>query len=332
MQNLTRFQDKVIFITGGTSGIGLATAMQFALEGAAHVIVCGRREAKWLAAQPYLQQKLSKEIASRIQYWPCDVRIEKQIKTIIEKIFDEFGRLDVCFNNAGVQPGVLTNSDSGFIGDIHFYGLVDDKDGSILYRIPPPQPNSSKQYLHTPRDPTQETTASPFAESEIATSCIGICYCLKWEMHYIFAKQPKNMPVSVINTSSRNGVLPDAHRPLYAASKAFIIAITKSIANQVAQKCKRENRQIVRVNVISPGPVDTPLEFAAFDVADPTDKKQYNDYVKAAATGVPMQRTAQPEEIAPTVLFLADSNASGYITGSNISIDGGHTGSPLLKS
>ena len=46
MQNSIRFQNRVIFITGGTSGIGLAIAAQFALEGAAHVIVCGRREAK----------------------------------------------------------------------------------------------------------------------------------------------------------------------------------------------------------------------------------------------------------------------------------------------
>jgi NAD(P)-dependent dehydrogenase (short-subunit alcohol dehydrogenase family) len=44
-----------------------------------------------------------------------------------------------------------------------------------------------------------------------------------------------------------------------------------------------------------------------------------------------MQRTAQPEEIAPTVLFLADNRTSAYITASNISVDGGHTGSPLLR-
>lgn len=45
-----------------------------------------------------------------------------------------------------------------------------------------------------------------------------------------------------------------------------------------------------------------------------------------------MQRTGQPEEIAPTVLFLAYTNSSSYITGANICIDGGHMGSPLLSS
>ena len=325
-----RFQNYVVFITGGTDGIGLATAAQFAAEGAAHIIVCGRRESKWQAAQTYLQQKLSKDRIAKIQYWPCDVRVEKQVQDTIKRIFDEFGRLDVCFNNAGVQPGIVTDPDSGFIGDMQFASFIDETDGSIMYRIPPPQPDSADKYLNTARDPMQKTVASPFAESEMATSCFGVSYCLKWEMHYIFTRQPKDIPVSIINTSSRNGVLPDSHRPLYAASKAFIIAITKSVANQAAQKCRRENRQSVRVNVVSPGPVDTSLEFAAFG-ADPADKAQYKHYVDAATIGVPMQRTALPEEIAPTVLFLADHKSSGYITGANISVDGGHTGSPLLR-
>lgn len=72
------------------------------------------------------------------------------------------------------------------------------------------------------------------------TGCIGVSYCLKWELHYIFAKQPKDLPVSIINTASRNGVLPDARRPLYAASKAFILAMTKSVGNRL-----RKNRCMI---------------------------------------------------------------------------------------
>ena len=86
---------------------------------------------------------------------------------------------------------------------------------------------------------------------------------------------------------------------------------------------------MIRVNAVSPGPVDTPLEFAAFG-ASADDPAQYKGYVRAATVGVPMKRTAQPEEIAPTVLFLADPATSSYITGANICVDGGHTGSPLL--
>lgn len=326
--NTVKFKNKVVFISGGTSGIGLATAVQFALEGASHIIVCGRRKSKWADAQKYIKEKLSPEQQKRIEYWPCDVRVEAQVKNLIDQIFTKFGRLDVCFNNAGVQPGIVTGADSGFITGMFFESSI-AADGSIMYRIPPPQPESSPEFKNAPRKPTQMTPASPFCESEIATSCIGVFYCLKWEIHYILQKQPKDLPVSIINTSSRNGVLPDSHRPLYAASKAFILALTRSTANQVAQKAVTEKRAMIRVNAISPGPIDTPLEFAAYGAA-PQNKKQYASYVKAATVGVPMKRTGQPEEIAPTVLFLADPLSSSYITGANICIDGGHTGSPLL--
>lgn len=323
-----RFQDKVVFISGGTSGIGLATAVQFALEGAAHVIVCGRRKSKWMDAQKYIDEKLSGTQKNCIEYWPCDVRVEDQVQKTIAKIFDEYGRLDVCFNNAGVQPGVVTGADSGFITDMFLQSSIAE-DGSIIYRIPPPQPDSGAEFQHAAREATQTTPASPFTESEIATSCIGVFYCVKWEVYYSFAKQPKDLPVSIINTSSRNGVLPDSHRPLYASSKAFILALTRSVSNQVAQKSFAEKRAMIRVNAVSPGPIDTPLEFAAYG-ATMGDPQQYKAYAKAAAVGVPMRRTGQPEEIAPTVLFLGDPATSSYITGANICVDGGHTGSPLL--
>lgn len=325
--NSSRFKDMIIFISGGTSGIGLATAVQFIQQGASQVIVCGRRQSKWDEAQPYIHKKLSKEQQKLLHYWSCDVRVEHQVSKLINEIFNEFGRLDVCFNNAGVQPGIITGPNSGFIGEMQFESSLGE-DGSIIFRIPPPQPQTSSN-IFASIHPTQMTSASPFCESEIATTCIGVFYCLKWEMHYIFERQPKEFPVSIINTSSRNGVLPDSHRPLYAASKAFVLALTKSIANQVAQKSIKENRQTVRVNAISPGPIDTPLEFAAYGLTS-ANAEQYKSYVKAATVGVPMQRTGKPEEIAPTVLFLADFNSSSYVTGSNICVDGGHTGSPLL--
>lgn len=328
--HLKRFKDKVVLISGGTSGIGLATAAAFAANGAQHIIVTGRRESKWHTAQNYIQSKLNPELQSRLEYWPCDVRVESQVKDTIEKIFSKYGRLDVCFNNAGVQPGVVTGPDSGFITSMIFDSYIAD-DGSITYRLPPPQPTSSEKQSDDPIEKTQNTPASPYCESEIATSCLGVFYSLKWEINYILAKQPKDLPVSIINTASRNGILPDAHRPLYAASKAFIIAISKSVANQVSQKSRQENRAMIRVNTVSPGPIDTPLEFGAYGIPiDNPTPEQYRTYAKGATVGVPMHRTGQPEEIAPTILFLADPNTSSYITGANFCVDGGHTGSPLL--
>ena len=328
-QNNLRFNDFVVFITGGTSGIGLATAIQFAQQGAKHIIVCGRRLSKWNDAQPFLEENLSTDTIKRIEYWPCDVRVESQVKNTIAKIFEIYGRLDICFNNAGVQPGIISDSDSGFITGLFFDSAIED-DGSIIYRIPPPQPESSDEYRDAERKESQSTPASPFSESEIATSCVGLFYCLKWEIHYIFERQPKNLSASIINTSSRNGVLPDSHRPLYASSKAFILAMTRSVASQVAHRALKEKRAMIRINAISPGPVDTILEFAAYG-ANPSNPDEYDKYAKKAMKGVPMKRTARVDEIAPMVLFLGDPLTSSYITGANMCIDGGHTGSPNLE-
>jgi NAD(P)-dependent dehydrogenase (short-subunit alcohol dehydrogenase family) len=319
----TAFKDNVIFITGGTSGIGLATAVKFAATDASRVIVCGRNQSKWTEAQNYIKENLTKEQANKIVYWPCDVRVEAQVQQIIQRIFKEYGRLDVCFNNAGVQPGDVTLG--GDITKLEFESMIGD-DGSILYRLPPPQPTSNclKDNSCPPIIPTQFTKASPYAESPIATSILGIFYSLKWEINYIFENQPKHLPVAIINTSSRNGIIPDPHRPLYAGAKAFILSITRSLSNQVAQRSKKENREFVRINSITPGPVDTPLERAAF----PGSSEQF---VAKASVGVPMQRVATPEEIAESVLFLANPKAAGYITGANIPVDGGDVASPLTK-
>lgn len=316
------FKDNVVFITGGTSGIGLATAVKFASSAATHIIVCGRNQSKWEQAQTYIKANLSPEQAKKIEYWPCDVRIESEVKAMIEKIFSEFGRLDVCFNNAGVQPGDVTTG--GDITKMEFESMIGE-DGSILFRLPAPQPTSKciKDNSCPPIIPTQYTAASPYAESPFATSIFGVFYCLKWEIETIFKKQPKNLPVSIINTSSRNGVIPDPHRPIYAGAKAFILSITKSLSNQVAQRALQEGREFVRINAISPGPVDTPLERAAFPGSDA-------QFVSEASVGVPMERVAKPEEIAKTVFFLANPKVAGYVTGVNLPVDGGDVASPLI--
>lgn len=317
------FKDNVVLITGGTSGIGLATAVKFAATDTAHVIVCGRNKSKWEEAQSYIKTNLTSLQAQKIEYWPCDVRVESEVKAMIERVFANYGRLDVCFNNAGVQPGDVTTG--GDITKMEFESMV-DKDGSILFRLPPPQPTSPclKNESCPSIIPTQYSAASSYAESPLATSIFGIFYSLKWEINYIFEKQPKGFPVAIINTSSRNGVIPDPHRPLYAGAKAFILSITRSLSSQAAQRAIKEGREVVRINAISPGPVDTPLERAAFPGSDAAFKA-------GASVGVPMQRVAKPEEIADTVLFLADPKAAGYITGVNIPIDGGDVASPLIK-
>jgi NAD(P)-dependent dehydrogenase (short-subunit alcohol dehydrogenase family) len=195
-------------------------------------------------------------------------------------------------------------------------------DGSVIYSLASPQPSSSgvdKSWQK--EDPTEASGNSEFRENPIATSVFGVMYSLKWEIHYAFAKQPKHLPMAIINTASRNGIIPDPNRPLYAASKAFVIALTKSLSNAVAQRSIKEKHAMVRINAIAPGPVDTPMERAAFPGSN---------FDALAAQGVPMQRVAQPEEIAPAVLFLADSKKASYISGAIFPVDGGDVASPYI--
>ena len=150
-----RFEHKVIFITGGTSGIGLTTAVEFAQQGAKVVIVCGRTEKKWHIAQKYIHNHLTEEEVKHIDYWPCDVRIESSMKNIIEKIYNQYGRLDVAFNNAGVSPGHSEN-----IEHLRFDSIISDQ-GDILYRLSAPQPGSkNKNGQWKKDDPTQASSLS----------------------------------------------------------------------------------------------------------------------------------------------------------------------------
>lgn len=320
MTTTEQYKDKVIFITGGTSGIGLATAVQFANAGAAHIIVCGRNPAKWEQAKTYVNAHTPN--GKVIEYWPCDVRIESEMKKIVEKIFDTYGRLDVAFNNAGVSPGIMPGGSD--LDNMSFESMLGG-DGAIIYSLGTPQPTSKSSTDKTwmQKDPTEAQLNSDYRENPIATSVFGVFFSMKWEIMTVFKRQPKDLPFAIINTSSRNGLVPDPNRPLYAASKAFIVALTKSLSNNVAQRCVKENRAMIRINAIAPGPVDTPMERSAFPGSD-------ENFVAHAAQGVPMQRVATPDEIAPAVLFLGDSKQASYITGAILPVDGGDVASPYI--
>ena len=91
----------------------------------------------------------------------------------------------------------------------------------------------------------------------------------------------------------------------YAATKGAIVAFTRSLAQNLAEKN-------IRVNSVAPGPVWTPLIPSTFD----------EEKVAKFGENVPMKRPAQPEEIAPSYVFLASQDAS-YITGQTIHPNGG---------
>ena len=113
---------------------------------------------------------------------------------------------------------------------------------------------------------------------------------------------------AIINTGSITGLEGNQQLVAYSSTKGAIHAFTKSLAQEVTQRG-------IRVNCVAPGPVWTPL-----NVADKEPKK-----VAQQGAKTPMQRAAQPEEIAPAYVFFASDGDSSYITGEVITLLGGET-------
>jgi NAD(P)-dependent dehydrogenase (short-subunit alcohol dehydrogenase family) len=90
------FENKVVIVTGGTSGIGRATALAFAAEGA-HVVVAGRREAEGAESLELIERAGGKGL-----FVKTDVSREDEIEALVARTVEHFGRLDIAFNNAGV--------------------------------------------------------------------------------------------------------------------------------------------------------------------------------------------------------------------------------------
>lgn len=114
---------------------------------------------------------------------------------------------------------------------------------------------------------------------------------------------------SIVNIASDAGKVGSSGEVVYSATKGGVIAFTKALAREVA-------RHGVRVNCVCPGPTDTPL---LAQVAEANPKLH-----EGLSRAIPLRRIAVPDDIAPMVRFLADSDGS-YLTGQAISVSGGLT-------
>lgn len=136
----------------------------------------------------------------------------------------------------------------------------------------------------------------------------GIWTCMKAELP-IMEEQGSGV---IVNTASESGVVGMGGLSSYSASKHGVVGLTKTVALEYATRG-------IRVNAIAPGPTNTNIQAGSENSSrDPTSMP----FDTSAMIDVPMERNAEPEEMASAVAFLCSSDAS-YITGHTLPVDGG---------
>jgi 3-oxoacyl-[acyl-carrier protein] reductase len=137
-------------------------------------------------------------------------------------------------------------------------------------------------------------------EAPIRINLTGTFYCTKAAVRFMM----KQRYGRIINIASVVGITGNAGQANYAASKAGIIGLTKSTAKELASRK-------ITANAIAPGFITTTM---TANLSESTRKK--------LTEHIPLGRLGKPEDVAPTVVFLASEEA-GYITGQTLPVDGG---------
>ncbi|HEX3336571.1 MAG TPA: glucose 1-dehydrogenase [Jatrophihabitans sp.] len=250
-------EGKVTLITGAGSGIGQAAAALFAAEGAAVAVLDVRRDAAEDTAA-----KISAEGGRSIAV-AANVAAADEVDAAVAGIVAAFGRIDVLYNNAGV-----------------------DSRGSVA-------------------DATEDDWDLCFAVNAKGTFMLSRAVI----PHLIAAGGG-----SIINQGSVAALVGIPNFAAYCAAKGAVVALTRSMAVDLAPKR-------IRVNAICPGTVYTPL-------MEPMLRARGDGDLEAGLAKTllkyPIGRLGTPEEIASVALFLAGDGAS-FLTGSIVTADGGMT-------
>jgi len=243
-----RFNNKVVVVTGGSSGIGLATAKAFAAEGAS-VFITGRRQEALDAAV--------RQIGGRITAIRGDMANLADIDRLYDAVQQQHAQIDIVFANAGGGEMVPL----GAITEDHYQRTFDTNVKGVLFTV------------------------------------------------------QKALPLlkdggSIILTGSITGISGTPAFSVYSATKAAVRNFARSWILDLKDRH-------IRVNVVSPGPVDT----AGLDelFGGGTQAQGGRDYL---ASLTPLGRVGRADEIARAVLFLASDEAS-FVNGAELFVDGG---------
>src|SRR5262245_24810689 len=137
------FEGKVVLVTGGTSGIGKTTAIEFARAGA-KVVLTGRREKEGAEVVREI-----KKLGGEAAFFRADIAKDADVKAMVDFTIDKYGKLDVAFNNAGVEwKGPLhqaTEAEYRRIFDINVWGVLN----SMRHEIPAMLKNGSGAIVNT---------------------------------------------------------------------------------------------------------------------------------------------------------------------------------------
>jgi NAD(P)-dependent dehydrogenase (short-subunit alcohol dehydrogenase family) len=249
-----RLQGKTAVITGGNSGIGLATARLFVAEGA-RVAIIGRN--------PQTLDAAAKELGKSATALNADVSDYAAMEKALAEAHGRFGGFDVLFANAGIG-------------------------------------------LNTPVGGTHVQVF----EEVLRTNLIAVFFTVQAALPYL------KDGASIVLNGSVVGVSGSATYSAYAASKAGVRAMARSMAAELSPRG-------IRVNVVVPGGTRTPIwsRHAATEQAMTALEQRLS-------MQIPLRRLAEPSEIAKAVLFLASDEAS-YVQGTELVADGGATGAPF---
>lgn len=245
---MSRFTNKTVLVTGGSTGIGLAAAKAYAAEGA-RVIITGRDTSTLDAALAQLGPQ-----ARAIRNDAADIASARSLRDSLQA---DGIQLDAVFLNAGIAQLVS----------------LPDTDEALWDRT------------------FNTNVKGPYFQIQALLPLL-------------------NTGAAIVLNGSINAHIGMPNSSAYAASKAALISLAKTLSAELLPRG-------VRVNVVSPGPVETPL-YTKLGM----DAAQLADVAAQIRNQVPLGRFGRVEEVASTVLHLSAAE-SAFIVGTEIIIDGG---------